>query len=937
MARSAPTRVTRPLVASVLEWTTRRLIAAPHIVLALALLATVFAIYRALTHLEYEPSRANLLENNGRFEQRWLEYLHAFGAADDAVFVVEGPSRAAVVGVLDELTTRLERDDRQFRAMIRKVDLGDIRARGLAALRPEELAEIDKLLGSLEPVLAGDWSEVALGQMIARLSQRIRSAVEGAGDGSASAAQVETLVDEAERLSTSLSTALDPQSRYDSPWQALPASLTSISELRAKYILVGDGRTGFVRLQILGDGRTKLALTGDVVDPLRGLAAQLMARHAQVRIGLTGRPVIAWDERHGSRESLVWATVLTFTTAACLVVAAFGGLRYAVLIGGALVTAVIWNAGYVSLVLGRVSIWGTSLAVALAGLGIGYGVTYCASYLDLRRRTATREQALIDSAGRTGPTILIGALAVSLALATAALTGSPGGANLAVVGGGGVLLGALASLVLVPAILATVDRDRAFWSGANSLGTPRWLQMFARYRQVALIGGGVAAAVAISGLMYVRYESDLAGAVHGDLESLAVQRRLLSGARDGLYAFSRADTRDELKLRMAGFSALPTIAGVEEIGPLAAATTGTQSSIAQRIAERLEELPERPPVLGVDQPESLGALLAEVQTLATRLPGATTAASNFEGARDRLRRLPLADCYAQLSHLQQQMAGDLLSRLHVLRAMALVTPPGDEATEGGYVLKVVGYAEASGDAALAKFVYDVRTVDAEATGSPLDRYDASRRALSGVERATLCAIVLIGVLLAVVVRDLQHILLVLAPVACGIASTLGLLGWLDVALNPANLIALPVLLGLSVAGSVHVLHDLQHQQESGEVSHFGTLAFALSTVITTVALATLLLAPHPAIQSVGLVLVVGFVCASVSSFILIPCLAPLLLHPSSGEAFSEVPRPRMQGSPSVQSRSEWSDERSLDLPREPDQLIEGDAETSRRRRTVAAR
>ena len=75
----------------------------------------------------------------------------------------------------------------------------------------------------------------------------------------------------------------------------------------------------------------------------------------------------------------------------------------------------------------------------------------------------------------------------------------------------------------------------------------------------------------------------------------------------------------------------------------------------------------------------------------------------------------------------------------------------------------------------------------------------------------------LGVIVCVLLFDLRSIrytILSLLPLGVGLLQTFGILGLLDIPLNPANMIALPILLGISVDEGVHVVHDFLDYQHS---------------------------------------------------------------------------------------------------------------------------
>ena len=152
------------------------------------------------------------------------------------------------------------------------------------------------------------------------------------------------------------------------------------------------------------------------------------------------------------------------------------------------------------------------------------------------------------------------------------------------------------------------------------------------------------------------------------LESVELERRLLSECNQSVwYALSIADNREQLLARKAKFNALPSVERTEEIVSLLPVDDEIKKPIIQRINGRLADLPERPPLITITKPEKLGEALGQLQALVMRTGRAEKCARQLEQIRHLLRSMLPEDCYKSISLFQQQMAGDLLSRLHVLK------------------------------------------------------------------------------------------------------------------------------------------------------------------------------------------------------------------------------------------------------------------------------
>lgn len=872
--RMPPT--TQSLLARPLAILTRVVVRFPMPTLALALGMAALAISVTIEQLGFRTSRLDLLNPQSEFNQLWIEYIDEFGDDDDAVVVVEGHSRDVVVPVLEEVSAALAREDQLFHAVLHEVDLSQIRAKGLHYVSREELRDINLFVEHTEPVLQGDWSRLNLGNTLGGICHRLEADDADDRYGAASAQA------ELERLANSLYRALAQAHTYQSPWPEMSEGVATLSELGPEYLLTNEGRLGFVLLRLARD-ESGFAGGSEAVDALRGLLTRIAARHPATRVGLTGLPVMENDEMRASQTSMMRASLLSLVGCGCLFVAAFGGVRHPLLTIAALLVGMAWSFGYITLSVGHLNILSVSFAVILIGLGIDFGVHYVARYLQLVREHRQTEPALIETVRTVGPGIVVGAVTTSFAFYSAGFTEFTGVAELGLIAGGGILLCALAALLILPAAIMLVDRRGQIRPMPEPLPVDRWIAPLMATPRFLMFTSLLFTGVLLFGVQHVRYDHNLLNLQPVGLESVELEKKLLAESDQSVwFALSMAESREELLERKARFLELPSVERTEEIVSLLPADHDAKQPLIAGLHERLQSLPERPPLIPVNPPAELGRLLARAeQEVLTR--GGMQTARQVAQIRDLLRRMPETICYARLSEYQQQMAGDLLSRLYALRSISDPTPPELADLPEGLVDRFVGqhgrhllkiYARGNiwNMSALEQFVTEVRTVDPRVTGNPLQAYEASLQMKSSYEQAALYSLAAILVMLYIDFRHLGHALLAMLPVGLGTAQMFGLLGILGIPLNPANLIVLPLILGIGVDDGVHVVHDFCTQRGRYRISASTASSVLVTSLTTTVGFGSLMIASHAGLQSLGRVLAIGVGCCMFTSLIMLPAL-----------------------------------------------------------------
>ena len=868
---------------ALVAWT-RVCLRQPFAVFALAVLSAVGSGFWTAHHLGYKVSRSDLVDPKSEYHKLWIDYIHEFGEDDDAVVVVEGDSRERVIPVLEEISREVAREQSLFRSVLHEVDLSAIRAKGLHYLSPADLTAIDRFIERTQPILDGGWAQLRVGTMVGGLAGQM---VAGAGPRDP---REEPATASLERYVESLVAGLEapPVSElrpgeYVSPWPGMPESLSTLRDLSSEHLLAKDGRLGFVLLRLTKE-KEGFAGASAAADELRRIIARVRDGHAGVSIGLTGIPVMEDDEMRASQTSMVWASGLSMAAVILVIIAGFGGVRHALMANGVLAIGMAWAFAWATVSVGHLNILSVTFTVTMIGVGIDYGTYYVGRYLEQRRQGMDCAEALLETSGRVGPGILTGAITTAVAFFAAAMTSFAGVAELGMIAGGGIVLCCAAELLVLPAVLAIVDRSFLGRSIPQPVPVHAWLAPIFRHPRIVILGGVACTMAMTGGLHELRYDHNLLNMQPEGLESVEIEKKLLEECDQSVwYALSIADSREQLLERKAKLVALPGVERVDEIASLLPVDEELKRPLIERIRGRLAALPERPPEIPVDRLDALGETLAWAQTEASKRPGGLRTAWHLERARDSLRRKGPEECYRAIAAFQQRAAGDLLSRLHALAGVADPEPPALAdlppslverfvGSSGRHLLKIYGRGDIWNFESLEKFVRDVRSVDPRATGNPVQAYEGSREMKRSYEQAGLYSLVVILAVLWLDFRSVKHALLAALPLALGMLQTFGLMGLVGIDLNAANLIGVPLILGIAVDYGVHIVHDALERPGPYRISASTANSVLVDALTTILGFGALMVASHRGLESLGRLLTLGVTTCTVTSLVFLPAL-----------------------------------------------------------------
>ncbi len=726
-------------------------------------------------------------------------------------------------------------------------------------------------------------------------------------------------------------TLADPD-KYENPWGSLIERPGNQKDQLAEpqYFFNGDGPGEVLAFLLVRPVKDKGSFTSALasVQGMRAIVAATRAQYPTVEFGMTGMPVLETDEMAAADHDTKLASWLAVALVGILFFFAYRGIYYPILTMATLLIGTAWALGWLTLTVGHLNILSMTFAVMLIGMG-DYGVLWVMRYEQARRCGADVRAALLHTTAHVAVGNLTAASTLALAFFAAIFADFQAVAELGWIAGCGVLLCAFACFTVLPATLMLFDR-RKFAAPADaevtilSLRTaPRqsvptqWLPFLAKRPGWVLAAGGVLLAVLGVSAFWVPYDHNLLHLQANNLESVKWELILIDGTKGASWhAVSYRDTPAEALALKAEYEKLPEVSMVIEAATLVPPDQDAKVLLMADIQRRLSHLPPRGKPIRHLRPntnvlaEELTTLNAALAPLNDTPPPKLIAdlRQALSELRDQLRNTdkPLAE--ERLLVFDQKLAGDLLENLHKLREVSTpehVTvadlPPAFReryvSPSGKFLLRVFArdpkewpadwYAYRGKDCSkeclwdfdpLDHFGQQIRKVDPEATGRPFGTVEGLKAMKDGLQRAGIYAFLVIALVLLIDFRSWKKTLLALAPLVAGVVFTLGIMGLFGVPLNPANMIAFPLILGVGVDNGVHILHDylLRRAEKRTTISYAigrGVLVKALTTMI---GFGTLMVSTERGLVGLGFILMLGVGCSMLTALILLPALLHVL-------------------------------------------------------------
>ncbi|VVE54811.1 RND transporter [Pandoraea pneumonica] len=543
------------------------------------------------------------------------------------------------------------------------------------------------------------------------------------------------------------------------------------------------------------------------------------------------------------------------------------------------------------MMVGALNMISVAFAVLFVGIGVDFGIQFGVRYREERHRLGDDDGALQGALAGAGK-----AIAMPLSLAAAATAASffsflptdyRGVSELGLIAGVGILCVAFPSAItLLPALISVFKpRGEASPPGFRSLG--RVDDFTEKYRNPLLYGTLTLVVAGLPLLAHLHFDFNPLHLKDPHTESMATLLDLANSPEAGvndvqlLAANLDAADADAAKLR-----------AVPEIGRVVTLTTFMPAEQPEKLAligtaatsllPVLSQTP-LPPVADAARVSSLKTAAGQLEDAAIDHPG--------EGAKEAqrlaaaLRKLAAGDA-ATRDRAERAIAGPLKLALGQLRdalqpqAVTRESLPKDivsqwVAADGRALVnispRVAKGADPSDDAMLRKFSAAVLATTPDAVGGPISILRSADTIIRSFIEAGIWALLSITVLLWLALRNFGDVLRTLVPLLVSAAVTLEITVIIGLPLNFANIIALPLLLGVGVAFKIYYVIAWRHGQTRLLASSL-TQAVVLSAATTGIAFGSLWLSHHPGTSSMGKLLALSLVCTLIGAVFFQPVL-----------------------------------------------------------------
>ena len=897
MSQDAP--ITRlSLVERVLTWLADAVYLYPRAFFYPQVLLFLVCVLYTVDRLEFSTSRNDLVGSDKKYHRNFLAFKKEFPTQDDLVAIVESESAAKNRRFVERLGVKLEAETNLFTDVFYKGDLKMMGSKALLFVPEDDLKELKGKLHDYQPFIQHFSQATNLVSLFELINTQFRTAKRE--DNAENRALVKS-IPALEHLVSEAADSLDRPGLPPSP--GITALFGGGQEAeREMYITFAEGRIYLVSAH----AKTE-ELNGDAVARLRALVRQTQAEVPGVNVGITGEPVLEYDEMAQSQADTMIATVVSLVLCAAIFIFAYQESGRPIKATACLIVGLGYTLGYTTLAVGHLNILTITFAPMLIGLAIDFGVHLVTRYEEELRHGRTEREAMRMAMVYTGMGIFTGCFTTAGAFFAMAITDFRGIQEMGVIAGGGLLICLVPMMTLLPVLLLRGRQNVRDHQPQHAVEKRARIERYWLARPGLVTGiTATLCALALAQFPKVHFDYNLLNMQSAGLPAVVFEKKLINSASNSvLFGAVVATNLDQAVALERQLTNLTAVASVRSMSQFLAENPQSKLALIREIKQDVAAIRFAPLDAGtVNVPELsrvlysvqgyLGLIADEVQKekdadkeMVQQLRSLWNA---IQILRTRMLNGDREQAATKLAAFQQALLEDLQATFTAiktqddsagLRAQDLPLALRNRfiGQTGNYLLQVYPKNDVWQREHQKEFVEQLRaaldprkTDQPIITGTPVQLLEYTTLLVSSYVEAAYYSLAAIAILVLIHFRSFTCVVLALLPVAIGTLWMVGFMGLTGIPFNPANIMTLPLVIGIGVTNGIHILNRFAEEQTPSILAKSTGKAVLVSGLNTIAGFGSLILAKHQGIASLGYVMAVGTATCMIAALTFLPAL-----------------------------------------------------------------
>ena len=864
------------------------------VVIIASLLTASLSVWFAVEKLSFKNDRGDLVANNLDYVEAYEKYRQEFEDFDGMMVVVSGQDPERMKEFSDFLVAKIKLHSQSFSTVFHKVDTEYFREKGLLYLKKSELADLVIKINSHENFLRKINRSPGLNELMESINAEISTGmVSSILTGFLENEYSQRDKDETGDLSFLIALEkqmllyLQGKESYRSPWISfLTGDKKSLND--EGYLVSANERLMFILLAHNENNKEDRS-TLNSINLLRKLIKKTHSGFPEIEVGLTGEDVIAADEMAITQVDVRNASQIALFGVTLLFIIAYRGVIKPLFAVLSLVIALCWSVGWATLVVGHLNILTIVFTTILIGLGIDFGIHILERYKEERMSGSNALNALQKTVQGTGRGNFAGAVTTALAFGGMVFTDFIGIVELGKISSGGIFFCMISMILVLPAFISLEEKIRKpKYAQERFEYRASWLELCFKSHRLVIFVAMFLIVLSLFSLRAVKFDYNLLNLQAHGTEAVKYEMKVIEQA--GRSAWSVALLTDSLEETIKKHHALEKLSAVGNVESIVSLLPENQKEKIEYIKELrpfLRDLTVKAEVSQVSQP----SLIKTMKKIRFKLQGKEDKGEVAEARKlsqvflDVSEEQSVEITEKRLNKFSEYLFADYRDKVADLKMNIDVSPVSVAeipkslrkryvSQNGVYLITVYPSVDVWNIDQREEFLRQLRQVDTSATGNAIHMFESTRLMRDGYVQGGLYALVAIFIYILISFGNVRTTLIVLLPVVVGSIWTVGIMGLLGIAFNLANLVILPLIIGVGVVNGIHIVHRYREETDKSIniLSKSTGRGVVLSSLTTMIGFGSLMVADYQGVYSLGLILTLGVGCCLLASITVLPCV-----------------------------------------------------------------
>ncbi len=900
--------------------------AAPGVIVAVGVALAIASTFVVVLRFNILNNTSDLLSEKYAPMQYYNQLRKDFGSDYRYIILIQSPDIQQNRAAADEIGAWLPTLQPQITTVLSKIDFSGVKPRLLFTRDPDELK---KIAGQIEDEVAtekantqsSEQTALDLNSILNEANQKFNDKYlrdkKNWPDFNKFVARFVSILD---KISAQADGKTLAQEHLQSSGDDNSFDDTDADELISEheYFTLQNGESVLIFAYTGKEEKDSASPFSKTTQKIRDHLKGLESKYPGATIELTGEPALDTDESEESNMDAAKAGGITMALIVGLFFFSYRAIFRPAVTLIVLIMAVLWSLGFALVTVGHFNILSIAVIPMVLGIGIDFGIQILGRYEEELGHGRPVNEAITTALRHTGIAIITGGSTTAAAFFTLCFNDFVGLAELGLIAGFSMIFCITANLVVLPAVFLLRDRLRSPEQLQAQSSNSAWNFIRTWDRDLVrnpwlwiIVSAGVSIAAACS-LPGLKFDYNLLNLDNPNAPSVVTLHKVMDASKNDqgsqvstIYASVVADNVDQARELSKKLAALPTVAKVESVLELLPENQDEKLPIIKRIVAAAAQLNVKPATTTtVDIPKArrdISSLLEDAkqgEQQAKAFSGVSTLAKDAEKAfstmipaleradkalhdtpEDVLKQRFSASSNGAFTRMQKNMA--ILKSQKADRGLTLDDIPPQlkrlfVASNGKILLQVYGKEDLWERAPDEAFTKDVLSVAPNATGTPVLNYYATELMRVSYVQAAGWAFIAIVVLILAHFQSFKFLLLTLTPLVLAVLWRTGAMVWFGIEFNPANIVTLPLIIGVDVAFGVYII---DRYREDGKLSIFAGStgkAIIMSSLTSLFGFSSLLISEFRGMWDIGELMSLGIAIGLVTAIFILPQILALL-------------------------------------------------------------